>query len=145
VVRRLLQLLLRRHHPDQWESRGLGRAGERAAARHLKRQGYRILGRNVQVAIGEADLLCMAPDRRTIVLVEVKTRLRGSGRSLKGEIVAPEASVHARKRRKLRAVLGTLSRANGWLDRPKRIDVIAVEWPAGGGKPLLRHHEGILT
>ena len=142
MLRRLLDIL-RARRDRLFERKDLGRAGERAAARHLKRKGYRILGRNLRVAIGEADILCMAPDRKTIVLVEVKTRLRGSGRSLQGEIIAPEASVHAQKRRKLRAVLATLARANGWLDTPKRIDVVAIEWPAQGGKPQLRHHEGI--
>jgi putative endonuclease len=138
-MRGFLSRLLQ-HRP---EGKDLGRAGERAAARLLKKKGYKVLGRNVRVRVGEADLVCVAPDRRTIVLVEVKTRLRGSGRSLLGEVVAPERSVGVDKRRKLRSVLGVLSRANGWGDRPKRIDVVAVEWPAAGGKPELRHHEAI--
>ena len=125
------------------QGKALGARGERAAARLLKRKGYRVLGRNVRVRIGEADIVCEAPDRRTIVLVEVKTRLRGSGRSVLGEIVAPEMSVHQKKRRKLRAILGVLARANGWGGRPLRVDVVAVEWPAAGGKPELRHHEGV--
>jgi putative endonuclease len=130
----------------QLDYRRLGRAGERAAARMLKRKGYRVLGRNLNVRVrggGEADILCLAPDRATVVLVEVKTRLRGSGRSLLGELVAPERSVGVEKRRKLRALLATLARANGWTGRPMRIDVVAVEWPAARGKPELRHHEGI--
>jgi putative endonuclease len=125
------------------EGKSLGRAGERAAAKLLRRKGYRVLGRNVRVRIGEADLVCEAPDRRTIVLVEVKTRLRGTGRSVLGEVVAPEMSVHEKKRRKLRAILAMLARANGWGGRPQRIDVVAVEWPSAGGKPALRHHEDV--
>jgi putative endonuclease len=131
---------LRRAAPG--DERALGRAGERAAAGLLRRAGYRVLGRNVRMAVGEADLLCIAPDRRTIVVVEVKTRLRGSSRSLLGEIVAPEASVHAHKRRKLRAVARAIVCANGWSGRPCRIDVVAVEWPAAGGRPVLRHTPG---
>lgn len=120
----------------------LGRRGERRAARMLRRLGYRILGRNVRLKVGEADIVCEAPDGRTIVVVEVKTRLRGADLSARGEAVAPEASVHAHKRRKLLAVTRSLVRANGWDGRPVRIDVVAVEWPAGRGEPTLRHHQG---
>ena len=123
----------------------LGKKGERLAAKHLRRVGYRILGKNVKVRIGEADIVCCAPDRKTIVIVEVKTRLRGSGRSIQGETIAPETSVHQTKRRKLASIARLLAKANGWTDRPVRIDVIAVEWPIGGGKPTLRHHQGIST
>jgi Holliday junction resolvase-like predicted endonuclease len=111
----------------------------------LKRAGYRVLGRNLRLRVGEADLVCLAPDRSTLVVVEVKTRLRGTARSVLGETVAPEASVHEHKRRKLMAVARGLVRANGWEKRAVRIDVVAVEWPAGGGKPVVRHHEGAVA
>lgn len=138
---RLLSKLFAR--PPEPATRRLGRAGEQAAARHLKAQGYRILGRNVRVKIGEADIVAEAPDGKTIVIVEVKTRLRGSNRSVLGEIVLPEMSVHQAKRRKLRRIAGILVKANGWKDRPVRFDVIAIEWPEGHRKPELRHHVGI--
>ncbi len=120
-------------------TRRLGRAGERLAAKTLRRAGYRVLGRNLHVPMGEADLLCLAPDRRTIVLVEVKTRIASDGSS---PFVAPppEAAVHAEKRDKLRRILRHLVAANRWHDRPCRIDVVAIDWPAGGGKPNVRHH-----
>jgi putative endonuclease len=118
----------------------LGAAGERAAARLLRTSGYRILGRNVRVRIGEADLVCLAPDRRTIVVVEVKTRRRGTDRSLLGEIMPPEASVHQHKRRKLLSIARLLARANHWEDRPIRIDVVAVYRTEGARRPVLRHH-----
>jgi putative endonuclease len=119
----------------------LGRRGERLAARMLRRQGYQILGRNVRLSIGEADIVCVAPDRETVVVVEVKTRRRGESISPRGNQMAPEASVHARKRRKLAAVARMLARANGWNDRPVRIDVVAIEWPEQG-RPTVRHHVG---
>lgn len=118
-------------------TRDLGGAGERAAAGLLKRAGYRVLGRNVRLRVGEADLVCLAPDGRTIVVVEVKTRRPGAGASG----IPPEASVHHRKRRKLLAVTRSLVRAKGWRDRPVRIDVVAVDWPAEG-EPVLRHYVG---
>jgi len=114
-----------------------GRSGEREAARTLRAKGYRILGRNVNVGWGEADLLCEAPDGDAIVLVEVKSRRAGEG----GPFASPETSVGVRKRRKLVALLGALARANGWEDRPKRIDIVAVEWDERGAARV-RHHEG---
>ena len=121
----------------------LGRAGERAAARLLRRAGYRLLGRNVRVRIGEADLVCLAPDRRTIVVVEVKTR-RAAPDAPGAIWLPPEANVHRRKRAKLIAVVRYLARANGWTARPLRIDVVGVEWPQRG-RPVLRHHVGAVT
>ena len=49
-----------------------GGRGERAAERFLRRKGYRILGRNVRLAVGEIDLI--AEENGVIVFVEVKTR-----------------------------------------------------------------------
>ncbi len=116
----------------------LGPAGERAAAKHLRTLGYRVLGCNLRVPMGEADVLALAPDGDTIVLVEVKARRVGA----EGAFAAPEASITAHKRRKLAAILDHLARANGWTKRPLRIDAVAVEFP-GTGKPLVRHHVGV--
>lgn len=120
----------------------LGRLGEREAERLLRSQAYRVLARNAVCRVGEADLVCEAPDGRTIVIVEVKTRRPGRGRSG----LRPETAVGARKRRKLLAVARYLARANGWEGRPLRIDVVAVEWPAGPhARPSARHHVGAVT
>lgn len=136
----LLAKWLTAPRPREPATRRLGRAGERLAARTLRRAGYRILGRNLHVPMGEADLLCLAPDRRTIVLVEVKTRITGPLAGATFVPPPPEASVHAEKRDKLRRILRHLVTANRWHDRPHRIDVIAIDWPADGGKPDVRHH-----
>lgn len=123
-------------HRDQ-----LGNRGEATAARYLKRKKFKVLARNVRVSFGEADLLCLAPDRETIVVVEVKTRRVEAGETR--PYFAPEASITREKRRKLRAVMMHLARANRWTDRPLRVDAIGVEWPVHG-EPLIRHHEGVI-
>jgi putative endonuclease len=95
-----------------------GRDGEDAAAEYLRRRGFEILARNVRTARGEIDLVAL--DGEVVVFVEVKAR-RGAG--------ALEA-VDARKQHRLsRLALAFLARA-GWLGRPARFDVVAVE--AGG-------------
>jgi len=48
--------------------RWFGRRAERFAAKYLRRQGCRILGRNVDDRLGEIDLLAL--DGQTIVVVE---------------------------------------------------------------------------
>lgn len=114
-------------------TKALGAAGERAAAKHLRREGYTILDRNVTLPSGEVDIVACAPDGRTIVLVEVKCRMVGDGRH-----PPPESQVHEHKRRKLRSLLKYLTAANGWQDRPRRIDVVAVDW-GPRGPAAVRH------
>lgn len=117
-----------RHRLFAREPKNLGRAGEACAARWLRRRGYRVLGRNVHVGVGEADIVCLAPDRRTIVIVEVKTRrARGDEAGF-----APEVAVGAAKRRKLEQVAQALIKKKNWTDRPVRIEAVAVEWPSRG-------------
>lgn len=110
--------------------------------KHLRSKGYRRLGTNVRVDAGEIDLIALAPDRRTIVFVEVKSKRvpRDGARASP----PPEASVHARKRAKLLLVAKQVARAKGWTDRPLRIDVVAVDAPERGA-PLIRHYENAVT
>jgi putative endonuclease len=136
----------------------LGPQGEAIAARHLRRKGYRILGKNLRVRVGEADVLAIDPDGTTIVLVEVKSRRVRTNRAAElGEVAdagvraevtlavpPPEASVDQAKRAKLRAVLSCLLTANGWQSRASRIDVVAIEMGEDG--PLdVRHHVGVVS
>jgi putative endonuclease len=114
----------------------MGQSGEQAASEYLKDRGFRVLGRNLRVPMGEADLLCEAPDRRTIVLIEVKTR---STESTQDGRRPPELSVRQRKRRTLSRILRYLCAANRWEDRPSRIDVVAIEFH-DGRVAAIRHH-----
>ena len=115
-------------------SRGeLGRRGERAAARYLRRRGWIILHRRYRSPEGELDLV--VTDRRQIVFVEVKSRFGAS---------AAEAmdNVHPEKQRRLiRAAAAYLQRF-GLQDRPIRFDVVSVVWPERGAAPLVTHVPG---
>jgi len=123
--------------------------GERAAARFLCRERYRILGKNLRTRFGEVDILAEAPDGRTIVLVEVKARevaveggaIRGadSGAHPGADATRPEMRVNATKQRRLVALAGQLARQCRMTDRPWRFDVIGVDCPKRG-KPIIRHH-----
>jgi Predicted endonuclease distantly related to archaeal Holliday junction resolvase len=139
----LRKLGLRRTDPAEATTGELGRLGERAAERHLRGLGFAVLGRNLRVPMGEADLLCRDPDRRTVVIVEVKTRLRRADAPELSLTIAPEASITARKRRKLRQIARHLQRANRW--EKVRIDVVGVEFDDAGGDPVIRHHAGAVA
>ena len=64
----LVSRWLRRFFPEKT----LGQRGEAAAARYLRRRGYKMLARGDRFGPGELDLVVL--DRDTIVFVEVKTR-----------------------------------------------------------------------
>src|SRR5947209_19998894 len=75
-----------------WWRRWFGTRSERAAARFLKRLGYRIVARNYTCAHGELDLVAL--DGNCLVFVEV--------RSTGNETTAgPAASVDEAKQRRL--------------------------------------------
>ena len=108
----------------------LGARGEAAAARYLKRRGYKIVARGDRLKPGEIDLV--AVDRQTVVFVEVKTRESSAAGH-------PAEAVDAAKQRRLtRAALAYLKR-HGLLECPARFDVVAVTWPAGQRRPTIEH------
>jgi putative endonuclease len=73
----------------------LGRKGERLAARHLRRAGYKILYRNYRPHCGgEVDIVCRIPGELVVVFVEVKTRSSVSHGT-------PSEAVHLRKQRRI--------------------------------------------
>ncbi|MFI4856098.1 MAG: YraN family protein [Phycisphaerales bacterium JB065] len=116
----------------------VGAGGERLASRHLRRHGYRVIARNLRTPVGEVDLLCLAPDRRTVVVVEVKTRCYDGNESGRSRL-PPELALNAAKKRKLLAIAQDLIRRKKWSGRTVRIDLIAIDLKHGE-EPVLRHH-----
>jgi putative endonuclease len=108
----------------------LGARGELAAARFLRRKGYRIVARQVRTPGGELDLV--AVDRRVVVFVEVKTRgSLGAGH--------PAEAIDTHKQRRLtRAALAFL-RQHHLLEQSARFDVVAVLWPPDARRPIIEH------
>ena len=72
--------------------RRLGALGEIVAAAYLRSLGYQILYRNLKTKAGEIDIVAL--QRRTIAIVEVKTRRR----QLSTEISPVEAVDYAKRR-----------------------------------------------
>ena len=114
----------------------LGRLGEKEAARYLKRLGYRILGRNVDLGIGEIDLL--ARDGDELVFVEVKTRTDD-------DFGGPLLAVDRAKRHKLVQLARTYLAKHDIPDAPCRFDVIGITMTDGQKTPDIELVRGAFT
>jgi putative endonuclease len=102
--------------------RRLGTEGEEAAARFLKKKGYKIVSRNFKSPVGEVDII--AEDGDTLVFVEVKTRTDDS-------FGHPFEAVTGRKQEKLRKVaLSYLKYSRR--EVASRFDVLSVEAKGDG-------------
>ena len=110
--------------------RSLGRRGERAAERYLRRRGYQIVARSERSRLGELDLV--AVDGRTVVFVEVKTR-HSHAAGHPAEAVGKE-----KQQRLTRLALGYLKR-HELLEHSARFDVLAITWPKTTRRPTIEH------
>ena len=117
--------------PASEGTQSLGRRGEEAAAKHLKRRSYRILARNYNCPLGEIDLVCRDGD--TIVFVEVKTRSSILPQDPGDWVRRPQ---WARIGRAARFFL----RQRAAEHHPWRFDLVMVDWPSRG-RPHVEHFE----
>ena len=108
----------------------LGRRGERAAAKHLKRLRYKILHRGYRILGGELDIV--AVDGRTVVFVEVKTRASHDAGH-------PAEAVDPHKQKQLTQLALAYLRRFQLLDCKARFDVVAITWPSGQKRPTIEH------
>ena len=114
-----------------WWRRWFGTRSERAAARYLRRQGYRIVARNFHCPRGELDLV--AVDGGCVVFIEV--------RSTGGEDPSrPALSVDAAKQHRLTELALAFLQQYRLLDHPARFDVLALSWPASRRQPDVVHY-----
>lgn len=99
-----------------------GDLAEDAAETHLRRNGYRIVERNLRTKLGEIDLVAL--DGETLVFVEVKARMSAEF-GLAIEAVGP------RKRARL-ARVAALVLARNRSQRACRFDVLGLDRAADG-------------
>ena len=114
----------RRESRSSGDSRAaLGRKGEAAAERHLRRLGYRILKTGFRTRFGEIDII--AEESGTLVFVEVKTR-----RDI--EAGDPVEAVDSRKQRRLIRLAEAYLQLQGTPEAICRFDVVSVLLPSRG-------------
>ena len=109
----------------------LGRKGEKLAARHLRRKGYRIAERNYRCPLGEVDLIALQND--DLCFVEVKTRRSDQYES-------PEVNVTPDKRRRIRRIARYYLERKGIRDINVRFDVVAIVLD-DESSPQIEHYE----
>lgn len=95
----------------------LGRAGEQAAMRMLRKKGARVLARNYETQFGEIDLIVRLKD--VIAFVEVKTRTTDA-------FGAPSEAVDARKQAHIAKSAMRYIKDNALGDFRVRFDVVEV-------------------
>lgn len=114
-----------------WWRRWFGTRSERAAARFLRRLGYRILHRNYSCPHGELDLIAL--DGRCLVFVEV----RSTGSE---DAERPAASVDEAKQRRLTRLALYYLQEHRLFDCAARFDVLALSWPQEQRQPRIVHY-----
>ncbi|SMC25804.1 putative endonuclease [Desulfacinum hydrothermale DSM 13146] len=104
------------------ERRKTGREGEAVAEAYLRRQGLKIVEKNVRCALGELDLVARDGDR--YVFVEVRShRSRRWG--------SAKESVSVQKRRKLVQLAFWYLKSRNLGAVSARFDVVVVHWRRG--------------
>lgn len=130
----------RRDHPRRDIS--VWRRGERVAERHLRRNGMRVLARNLRLPHGEIDLLCLERRTNTIVIVEVKSRLYDD---LNAPGIDPSASITGKKRAKLVTLAKSIKKMPQYQTRAIRVDVVTVRFAKDKQPPEIRHYPGCVS
>ena len=113
-----------------WWRRWFGSRSERAAARFLKRLGYRIVARNYSCPLGELDLIAL--DNGCIVFVEVRST--GGGDSLRAA-----ASVDDKKQKRLTNLAVHYLQARKLLDHAALLQHDDLVRPMHGRESLRDH------
>ncbi len=109
----------------------LGKRGELAAEKFLKKQHWTVLARNFVAAHGEIDLVMK--EGRTIVFIEVKTRKQSH--FLQGRY----ARFDLKKQRHIYYTSQTFLKRFRLHGVPCRYDLVTVLWPDVHKKPVIQH------
>jgi putative endonuclease len=114
-----------------WWRRWFGNRSERAAARYLRREGFRIVARNYFTAHGEIDLI--AVEAGCVVFVEIRSTHFEDPSS-------PAESVDRLKQTKITRSALDFLRRRGLMEQPARFDVLILSWPEGRREPRIDHY-----
>ena len=131
---------LRRSGSRKTPRQKTGDEGERAAARFLRRHGFRILARNVRYPQGEVDLVALEKRAGTLCFVEVRSRALAEGEL---ERIALEETVTVAKRRKVIRAAHCFMKQHAGSDLTIRFDVVVVRFAGEDRRrPEVRHYPG---
>ncbi len=115
----------------------LGRRGERAATRLVRRYGWDILARNWRhPTYGEIDIVAL--DAATVIFIEVKTRRVDS-------VSVPEDALRPAKRQHLRSLAQAFMGQYNLQALTYRFDLLAVTVPPWPQRCRVVHYRGAFT
>jgi putative endonuclease len=98
----------------------LARYGEKLALEYLQKKGYHFIERNFRKRYGELDLIVLTPDKKRLVIVEVKARNIHSQ-------VGPKEAITSSKLSQVKSTTIYYKKLMGdSVPDPMRIDVIAI-------------------
>ncbi len=122
----MLWNLFRRNFSTATHKLELGVRGEDFAAKHLRRNGYKILVRRFRSHSGEIDIICR--QKEWLVFVEVKARASD-------DFGAPSDAVDKTKQRHMSKVALEYLRLLGYPEVRFRFDIVEVILPPSSRKP----------
>ena len=100
----------------------IGKTGETLASKYLKKQGYRVIGRNIHMSHNEIDIV--AKNKTFIVFVEVKTR--STDENMDMPFGTPASAVNRDKQRRTVEAAREYLRKNNHKSLQPRFDVIEI-------------------
>ncbi len=113
-----------------FRNKSIGKIGENAAVKFLKKNKYKIIDVNYTTKYGEVDIIC--ENKEYIVFVEVKTRNKNS-------LVSGVYAVNNKKQNHIFKVAATFISANNISKQP-RFDIIEVEFDTNNGRAYVTEH-----
>ena len=98
----------------------LGKHGEEATVKYIKKQGYRILEKNFRTKTGEIDII--AEDKKVVAFIEVKTRTGD-------QFGEPLEAVGPTKQKKIARVADQFLMRHKVENRDCRFDIVSITCP----------------
>ncbi|MBI3667305.1 MAG: YraN family protein [Acidobacteria bacterium] len=118
---KLLAKLFERGLAEETERQRLGRLGEDAAYRHLRKLGYTMVARNYRARDGRGEVDLIGWDGQKLAFIEVKTRITG-------DFGAPEEAIDSQKRLNILGAAAVYLRRAGLGWSCARFDTVSVIW-----------------
>lgn len=97
----------------------LGKEGEKAAAKFLKRSKHKIIGQNIDLNIGEIDIVAFDKCEKCLCFIEVKTRTSA-------DYGMPREAVDAKRQHRYKNAAVSYMKMHNLLNAKIRFDVIEI-------------------
>ncbi|KKU89816.1 MAG: hypothetical protein UY21_C0029G0004 [Microgenomates group bacterium GW2011_GWA1_48_10] len=119
------------------DNKKIGALGEQIATDFLSTKGYKLIQKNFRAKqYGEVDIICLHPDKKHLIFVEVKTRLSD-------EFGRPEEAITPNKLHELKKMVDYYYNQFPQTKLSPQIDAIAIMLKSDQSVDSLMHFENI--